>query len=460
MREWVVGARVIRQDDRFKDELVRAGHEIKSFYQKLPGPKGGIFDEVYAVFGSSMTLDSMTQTLNGRSGNHVEQVHQAAFNVLRKYCPAASLQELDSLEAKVNALRRAWEDTKRKAWETKFSDKRSDDRLAVWMRDQIRPCLRMLADPGTRGIYLVGARQSGKSELLGMLLDVLSRENPKVRSVTINLKDLLLPRPDILPTKADDVLDMAMARIWQALGRKGRWKPKARPVDFKMELAALLKAEGQPVYLIVENGDAALRSGDVIARKNALASTTPFYVGLAAILDSSTEKHLRSCRCIVVGSRPKVDLLKAYQDSLTSMHNLRPYVLKRLERRDLDSILSHLSVLSDEGDKILEETGGHRSLVWAVYLHGKQNEGHAAVAALQSRGVRDTINVLWDELRWEADYLDAFECIAANQPVDGMRGYHLVEMMFATERPGGGFHPRMPIFERHVAAQRPKRSRK
>jgi len=233
----------------------------------------------------------------------------------------------------------------------------------AWTSRVIEPWARGLLERRDRVVYLYGARSAGKSVLMTALGARLAAKGGTAR-IHVNLRDVV--------RRFRVTRDAAALRIeiFEEIARQIAAEVPAGVLrerfNFDDEMVHLLaRAPAGPIYLFIENADHCLRIPDPDLRRDSIAATAPLFNFLRPVAQESGMPVLDRISVVLEGSRPLGDLAEAYPAS--PLNDGRPYILRRFTKAECAE-LGGLAGLTDEADihRLYEETGGHRSLVWAV----------------------------------------------------------------------------------------------
>jgi len=233
-----------------------------------------------------------------------------------------------------------------------------------WTSRTIEPWARGLLNRKDRVVYIYGARGSGKSVLMTALGARLGAQHGGTARIHLNVGDLVA---QFRVSRDANVLHNGIfMEIAHQVAAESPPPVLGEHYNFDEEIVRVLgRAPTGPIYLLIENADACLRICDARLRKDSIDATARLFNFLRPVAQESGKPILDRISVILEGSRPLGDLAKAYPAS--PLNDGRPYVLRRFGQAECAD-LGRLAGLKEEEDlrRLHEQTGGNRSLVWAV----------------------------------------------------------------------------------------------
>lgn len=322
---------------------------------------------------------------------------------------------------------------------------------AAWVDRQIEPWAGgLLRQRKTRVVVVHGARRSGKGVLIDALYRRLKASEGAPTLLYLNVANLvaqLKPDETQAPTH-QRILDRLYGQLCPG---EGPW-PLPRLHDFEAQFRAVLgQAPPGPICLIILNADACLREPTPAKIKHALDCTSMLFGALNPVAKPKAVAPLDRVSIVVESSRPIRDLDDAYDSSPFNKGVSYP-----LQRFDIDGcmVLAELAGLTAaDGERLHDQTGGHRSLVWAALKDGQRRGPPPTLApdlAAGSSLVSHTLFLLKQELELQPALRAAFEEACNGQAISNDDGSALSAAMYlAAEPPVAG---RAPLLENYLLA--------
>jgi hypothetical protein len=306
---------------------------------------------------------------------------------------------------------------------------------ASWTEAQVADLIRAVSNLTPPIHYIYSARASGKSILLTALVDELTRSATNAIHLVINLHALVESFAEDRDTKRfhDSILEEVRAQIARRRGIDLASNPATGPDDpsgdstislgqrrfsFNDRMEAALSAwPSGPIFLVIEAADACLRIRDLDLRNNAKKACKTLFAFLQPLAENSAKPVCAQLTVLVEGSRPLADLVGSYAGSMNKAHE---HILPRFDEsacRELAGLAG--TSMDDDYHQLWIETGGHRTLVWAVLSSAVALPGSRLPADLSSIDVvAKRTRWLIDELKRQPDAYKAMSGILAGSKVD------------------------------------------
>jgi hypothetical protein len=183
----------------------------------------------------------------------------------------------------------------------------------------------------------------------------------------------------------------------------------------RMEAALGAWPDG-PIFLVIETADACLRIPDADLRDQAKEACRTLFNFLQPLAESSAKSVPEQLTVLVEGSRPLVDLVGAYAGSMNKAHE---HILPRFDEPACRELAGLAGISNNDFDRVWTDTGGHRTLVWAILSSAVARPGHPLPADLSSIDVvAKRTRGLIDELKRQPQAHDAMRHVLAGSKID------------------------------------------
>jgi energy-coupling factor transporter ATP-binding protein EcfA2 len=302
-----------------------------------------------------------------------------------------------------------------------------------WTWYQVGGWARGLIRKSNRVTYVYGARGSGKSRLIAALRRRLQAESPPCQILHLNVRDLVAGFRSSQCRRAahEAILTELLRQI--APGEPARRLGEVYDFDAEM-FRVLHHAQDGPIYLIIGNSDACLRQPDPQFRQASIDATKNLFSFLRPMAEESAVPPIDRTSVVLEGSRPLVDLALTYPASPLNVGT--SYILGRLNAPEC-SALGRRAGIHDDDDlrRLHAETGGHRSLVWAILKVVAADEpGKPLPTDLASLPtVQRVIGDLQAELDLQPELARAFDRMLAGEHIDLESRTRLQHAMFIAD---------------------------
>jgi hypothetical protein len=316
-----------------------------------------------------------------------------------------------------------------------------------WTHEAVQPWLRALVTVHERALYVYGASRSGKTFLVDNLC---AQWGKQAACLVLRLNIKLILDASRTQASARIVHEAILSTLsWQIAAC--HWKQSHPVFDFVSELNEIfVRAPEGKILLVVEAADAAIRTADPGGENYGIDATSVLYDTLKSVIDSS-RPSLRRIQAIFTGSRPAAELEEAYERS--PFNGARIFVLKRFSEDECIELCQSagINVLSD-AQKVYRDTGGHRSLVWALLSEASLSDRPDEVLRndlLELAMVQITSAKLLSDLSTRPLLKKAFADVLVGQPVDGEQATLLKDAMLAVATADKKLQCQCPLFEEY-----------
>ncbi|MFA5963749.1 MAG: hypothetical protein WC804_06995 [Sphingomonas sp.] len=300
---------------------------------------------------------------------------------------------------------------------SEFTDHAPADWSNTWTTYAVGGWARGLVTRANRIAYVYGARRSGKSRLISAMQLRLQAESPGCTILHLSVRDIISAFREHRSCRQTH--EAILNKLLRQLDAEHAPYQLAEFYDFDAEMVRVLShAPDGSIYLVISDCDACLRLDDAIFQQDAIGATKHLFSFLRPMAEENGPALLNRISAILEGSRPLGDVARAYPASPLNVGT--SFTLGRFSKAECAE-LAALAGLDREVDvdRLYDETGGHRSLIWSV-LQSVVTERPGAdlpdVAALPS--VIRTIADLREELARQPLLEQAFAKLLARERID------------------------------------------